>query len=76
VTGPTAVKATVPAVKKDASTFEITLAVPATQTAGEIPLKLSGTFVPDPKQANARVKTLDLYFTLVLLPPAPPTPAP
>ncbi|MDX1947961.1 MAG: hypothetical protein SFU86_21360 [Pirellulaceae bacterium] len=66
LTGPAAVTATIPPIKADASDFTLTLKVPANQPVGEIPLKLAGTFVPDPKQANVRVKTLDLDFTLVL----------
>lgn len=54
-------------VKADASTFTINVTFPPTVPSGEISgVKLSGSYVPDAKQPNARVRSRDVDLTIVL----------
>lgn len=69
---PAGVRADSPVVKADASSFSVNVVLPANQPAGEIAgLKLSATIVPDPKQANARVKSREVELKLNVIRPTP-----
>lgn len=62
---PAGARADSPVVKADANSFSVNVVLPANQPAGEIAgLKLSATIVPDPKQANARVKSREVEIKL------------
>ncbi len=64
---PTGAKAEVVTVKADATAFSLAVTFPPTIAAGEIAgVKLSGSYVPDAKQPNARVRSRDVELTLVL----------
>ncbi len=64
---PTGAKADVVTVKADASAFTINVTFPPTVSPGEFSsVKLSGSFVPDAKQPNARVRSREVDVTLVL----------
>lgn len=64
---PPGAKADAVTVKADASDFTINIAFPPNVPAGEIKgIKLSGSFAPEPKTPNVRVKSLDTEITLVL----------
>jgi hypothetical protein len=69
---PAGIRADSPTVKADATTFTLTITVPPSQAAGELTgLKLAATIAPDPKQANARVKSRDVELKLnVIRPPS------
>ena len=69
---PTGVRADSPTVKADATTFTVTVTLPPAQLVGELTgLKLSATIAPDPKQANARVKSREVELKLNVLRPTP-----
>jgi hypothetical protein len=68
---PAGVKAADVIVKADATDFSFTVTLPPTVPVGEIKgVKLSGSFAPDPKQANIRVNSRDVEVTLVVQAPA------
>jgi hypothetical protein len=64
---PAGLKAGPITVKGDATDFTLDVVLPPTVTAGEIRgLKLTGSFAPDAKQPNQRVRSRDVELTLVL----------
>jgi hypothetical protein len=64
---PAGAKADAVTVKADASDFTLNVTLPATVPAGEIKgLKLSGSFAPDAKLPNIRVRSRDVEVTLVV----------
>lgn len=69
---PAGARADAPVVKADANAFSVNVVLPANQPAGELTgLKLSATIVPDPKQANARVKSREVDLKLNVIRPTP-----
>ena len=67
---PAGARADTPTVKADADSFTINVTLPPNQTAGEIGgLKLSAAIVPDPKQANVRVKSREVDLKLNVIRP-------
>ena len=68
---PGGAKADAITVKADANDFTLNVTLPPTFPAGEIKgLKLSGSYAPDAKVANIRVRSRDVELTLVLQTPA------
>jgi hypothetical protein len=66
---PAGAKADPLTVKADATAFTLNVVLPPTIAAGEIKgLKLSGSYAPDAKQPNQRVRSQETEVTLVLQP--------
>ena len=64
---PAGAKSDAVTVKADASDFTLNVTLPPTVPAGEIKgVKLSGSFAPDAKVANIRVRSREVEVTLVL----------
>jgi hypothetical protein len=64
---PAGAKADAVTVKADASDFTVSVTLPPTVPEGEIKgVKLSGSFAPDAKVANVRVRSRDVEVTFVL----------
>jgi hypothetical protein len=67
---PAGIKADAVTVKADATDFTLNVVLPPTVGPGEIKgLKLSGSFAPDAKQPNVRVRSREVDVTLVVLAP-------
>lgn len=68
---PAGIKPQAVTVKGDASAFTVDVTFPPTVAPGEFRnVKLSGSYVPDPKQPNVRVRSREVELTLVLKAPA------
>jgi hypothetical protein len=65
---PAGAKADAVTVKADSSDFVVNVTFPPTVPAGEIKgVKLSGSFVPDAKTPNVRVRSREVEITLVVI---------
>jgi hypothetical protein len=64
---PAGAKAEAVTVKADATVFAVSITLPPTIAPGEFTgVKLSGSYLPDAKQANVRVRSRDVDVTLIL----------
>ena len=64
---PAGAKADAVTLKADATDFSVNVAFPPNITPGEFTgVKLSGSYIPDAKQPNVRVRSRELEVTLVL----------